>query len=99
MDLSGSRFTRLRDAVTKFLGRPDSEAALRDILAQPDRQPGFLERLTEQLMVGESFFFRNEYHFRVLREQVLPQILSENAARRELRVWSAGCATAKSRTQ
>ena len=93
MDLSGSRFTRLRDAVVKSLGRQDSETVLRGILARPDQQAGFMERLTGQLTVGESFFFRNEHHFRVLRETVLPQILAENAARREVRVWSAGCAT------
>ena len=93
MDLSGSRFTRLRDAVAKSLGRSDSETVLRGILARPDQQAGFLERLTGQLTVGESFFFRNEHHFRVLRETVLPQILAENAARREVRIWSAGCAT------
>ena len=93
MDLSGSRFTRLRDAVAKSLGRQDPDAVLRGILARPDQQAGFLERLTGQLTVGESFFFRNEHHFRVLRETVLPQILAENAARREVRVWSAGCAT------
>lgn len=93
MDLSGSRFARLRDAVGKSLGRQDPAVTLRGILARPDQQAGFLERLTGQLTVGESFFFRNENHFRVLRETVLPQILAENAARREVRVWSAGCAT------
>ena len=93
MDLSGSRFIRLRDAVSKSLGRPDPETVLRGILARPDQQAGFLERVTGQLTVGESFFFRNEHHFRALREQVLPQILAENGSRREVRVWSAGCAT------
>ncbi len=93
MDLSGSRFMRLRDAVAKSLGRSDPEAMLRGILARPDQQAGFLERLTGQLTVGESFFFRNENHFRVLRETVLPQIFAENGSRREVRVWSAGCAT------
>ena len=42
--------------------------------------------------VGESFFFRNEHHFRALREEVIPTILQENAEKREIRVWSAGCA-------
>ena len=93
MDLSGSRFTRLHDAVAKSVGGKDPEAVLRGIMARPDQQAGFLERLTGQLTVGESFFFRNEHHFRVLRETVLPQILAENGARREVRVWSAGCAT------
>jgi chemotaxis protein methyltransferase CheR len=45
------------------------------------------------LTVGESFFFRNEFHFRALRKEVLPTVFRENAERREVRVWSAGCAT------
>jgi len=93
MDLTGSRFTRLRDAVSKSLGRSDPETALARIVARPDLQAGFLERLTGEITVGESFFFRNASHFRVLRETVLPQILAENSSRREVRVWSAGCAT------
>lgn len=93
MDLSGSRFARLREAVVKSLGRKNPEPELRGILARPEQQAGFLERLTGQLTVGESFFFRNEHHFRALREQVLPQILAENGSRHEVRVWSAGCAT------
>lgn len=93
MDLSGSRFTRLRDAVSRSLGQSDPENALARIVARPDLQAGFLERLTGTLTVGESFFFRNAHHFQVLRETVLPQILAENTARREVRVWSAGCAT------
>lgn len=93
MDLSGSRFSRLRDAFAKSVGGKDPEVVLRGLVTRPEQQAGFLERLTGQLTVGESFFFRNEHHFRVLRETVLPQIIAENKARREVRVWSAGCAT------
>ena len=49
--------------------------------------------------IGESYFFRNEYHFRALREQILPEILRENADRREIRIWSAGLPRAKSLTR
>lgn len=93
MNLSGSRFGRLRDAVGKSLGQQDPETALRGILARPDQQVQFLEKLTTQLTIGESFYFRNEHHFKVLREIVLPQILAENKTRRDVRIWSAGCAT------
>lgn len=93
MDLSGSRFTRLRDAFAKSIGGKDPDAMLHGIVARPEQQAGFLERLTGQLTVGESFFFRNEHHFRVLRETVIPQIFADNNARREVRIWSAGCAT------
>ena len=41
MDLSGSRFARLREAVVKSLGRKNPEPELRGILARPDQQAGF----------------------------------------------------------
>lgn len=93
MDLAGPRFPRLREAVERLLDRPATDAELQRVMAQPALRGRFLESLTGRLTVGESFFFRNEHHFRVLREQVLPQILRENAAKREIRVWSAGCST------
>ena len=92
MDFSGDRSRRLRDALAKCLGA-NPEAELQHILSHSGRQAAFLERLTGELTVGESYFFRNEHHFRAMREHVLPRILRENAARREVRVWSAGCAS------
>jgi chemotaxis protein methyltransferase CheR len=92
MDLAGTRFPRLRDAVEKLLDRPLADADLNRMM-QPAQRARFLESVTGRLTVGESFFFRNEHHFRVLRERVLPQILRENAQSREVRIWSAGCST------
>lgn len=91
MDFSGSRLKRLQDAVHKTLAAR-RDVALPDLLTSPQEHAPFLERLTAELTIGESYFFRNEHHFRALREQVAPQILAENASRREIRAWSAGCA-------
>ncbi len=97
MDFSGNRFTRLCDAVAKVLSQPIAPLAsdcTSESLANASRDPGkFIERLIAELTVGESYFFRNEHHFRALREQVIPQIVRENSDSRVIRVWSAGCAT------
>lgn len=93
LDLSGSRFPRLQEAVARVLAANPNAGALADLLKQPTGQSGFLEQLTAELTVGESFFFRNEYHFQALRERVLPVLLRENQANRTLRIWHAGCAT------
>lgn len=93
MDLSGSRQLRLRDAVEKVLSTKDLPQPLEHIFADPDHHGVFLEHLTAQLTVGETFFFRNEYHFQALAERVIPQILRENDARKEIRIWAAGCST------
>ncbi len=92
MDLAGGRVQRLRDAVIRVLGRGDLPQHMETLLADPDLRSRFIEGLTAELTVGESFFFRNPHHFDALRTDVLPRILAHNASRREIRVWSAGCA-------
>lgn len=93
MDFSGKRLERLQAAVRKVFSKNAAVSDDGDLPAQWDREAGFLERLAAELTVGESFFFRNEHHFRVLREAVIPEIARENLEKHEIRVWSAGCAT------
>jgi chemotaxis protein methyltransferase CheR len=93
MDLSDNRVLRLRDAVEKVLATHNPPRSLGQILADPDYRGVFLEHVTAQLTVGETFFFRNEHHFQALAEQVFPQIQRENKANKEIRIWAAGCST------
>ena len=53
------------------------------------------DRLIETLTVDVSSFFRNPFVFEYLDQYVLPEILSRkrNGSRREIRIWSAGCAS------
>lgn len=52
-----------------------------------------LNVLIAQLTVGETYFFRHQEQFDALRDLVLPDILSRKQSSRQLRIWSAGCAT------
>jgi chemotaxis protein methyltransferase CheR len=51
--------------------------------------------LLDILMICETSFFRNHPQFELLKETVLPEIVSkkERAGSRLIRVWSAGCST------
>jgi len=49
--------------------------------------------LTPLLTVGESYFFRDQGQMKLLREQILPDLLQRRKAERTLRLWSAGCST------
>lgn len=50
-------------------------------------------RLISALTTNVTRFFREDHHFAVLREKVLPPLL-ENATRgRRVRLWSAGCSS------
>ncbi len=93
MNFEGVRESRLLDAVRKVFADPSFVTVeFESLLADPALGARFLERISTELTVGESYFFRNEHHFRALRETVLPEILRQNAAQREIRIWSAGCA-------
>ena len=49
--------------------------------------------LAEMLTVGESHFFRDRGQIALLRDRILPELISRNRSRRSLRIWSAGCST------
>lgn len=52
---------------------------------------GFIQRMT----IGETYFFRNAAHFNALRHDILMPLITERrkSGFRQLRLWSAGCAT------
>jgi len=54
-----------------------------------------LPTLLDSLMICETSFFRNQPQFDLLREVVLPDIITKKvkAGTRLLRLWSAGCST------
>ena len=100
---------RLREQITAYSGlapASQSDDALEQAVAQRLaahgldgldaywpllQQEGELNRLVQLLTNKETYFFREEHHFRVLAERLLPDLLA--GGRRNLRLWSAGCAT------
>lgn len=56
--------------------------------------PEELQKLVNALLINVTEFFRNPELFAHLKEEVLPGLLDEARAEdRQLRIWSAGCAT------
>jgi chemotaxis protein methyltransferase CheR len=60
------------------------------VIEGPD---GDAERLTmlSALTTNVTHFMREEHHFRMLRETVLPPLIAAARAGRRVRLWSAGC--------
>lgn len=52
-----------------------------------------MDVVISQLTIGETSFFRDPAQFQAITEVVLPEILERNRFSRQLRIWSAGCAT------
>ncbi len=50
-------------------------------------------RILHELTNNESYFFRDKGQFALLRDRILPEIISRNSETQTLRIWSAGCST------
>lgn len=64
-----------------------------DRLSDPANGTLELERLANNLTVGETHFFRDAGQFDALANHVLPEIIERRRSTRTLRIWSAGCAS------
>lgn len=53
------------------------------------------QQIIERITVGETYFFRNEVHFRALQYRVFPELINQRRQQKQhyLRIWIAGCAT------
>jgi chemotaxis protein methyltransferase CheR len=51
------------------------------------------QELASLLTIGESYFFRDEGQFDLLKNKLLPEMIEQNRGRRTLRLLSAGCST------
>ena len=49
--------------------------------------------VTEAMTINESQFFRDTKPFDLLRDKILPALLTARGAKRRLRIWSAACSS------
>jgi chemotaxis protein methyltransferase CheR len=70
-------------------GTADPAAYLRRLGDEPD----LFDDLVSEITVGETYFFRDTDQFALLRDFILPSVLSDRSPPRPPRIWSAGCAT------
>ena len=74
------------------LGLRDCRAYL-DFLLEDQARDAELDGLVAQLTIGETYFFRDPQQFHAIRTIIIPDILDRKRDARQLRIWSAGCAT------
>ncbi len=97
---TGLAFYADRDILlTELIAERLSDLGLRDcssyaeFLAAGEKGSAEMDVLISQLTIGETYFFRDEAQFAAIRDIILPDILERNRLSRQLRIWSAGCAT------
>lgn len=49
--------------------------------------------LIEKITILESFFLRDKGQFKLLKQQILPDLIHRNRHKKRLKIWSAGCST------
>ena len=94
IDFSGYQPNMLERRVVQRLAtcRVDDLSSYADLCRQ-DAAEG--RALADSIAINYSCFFRNPIVFEIIAHQVLPEIIrrKEPEGRREIRVWSAGCAS------
>lgn len=70
-----------------------SPADVLEVLRTEENWGVLHRRVAECLAIAETSWFRDVHPFDELRRSVLPQMIQRRAATRELRIWSAACAS------
>lgn len=92
LDFRGYKRTSLRRRIAlrmEALGAGDFS----EYRARLEAQPGEFEDLLNTVLINVTSFFRDAEAWDVLRDQVIPAILSNGDEDRPIRVWSVGCAS------
>lgn len=77
---AGTDFVRVEELLEKLLDSCHEDPCFQDVI--------------RVLTVGETYFFREKPVFLALEDHILPELISRQRQRgKELRLWSAGCAT------
>jgi chemotaxis protein methyltransferase CheR len=96
---TGLSFYAARDyELTDVIGQRLADLRLRDCsayakLLTTGAGETEMDVLIGKLTIGETSFFRDPEQFDAIRDIVLPDILERKKASKQLRIWSAGCAT------
>jgi chemotaxis protein methyltransferase CheR len=73
--------------------RDDVEGYLEGLLSSAWTQ-GQMEILVSHLTIGETYFCREKRSLEILEERIVPDLLrTRPGSRKQLKIWSAGCAT------
>jgi chemotaxis protein methyltransferase CheR len=85
-----------RAALSSAISDAMRRASVRDPGSYLDRlahDQVLLDDLLAEVTVAETYFFRDPDQLSLLRDRVLPNLLSAQSTGQPLRVWSAGCAS------
>ncbi|KAA6458649.1 protein-glutamate O-methyltransferase CheR [Acidobacteria bacterium AB60] len=62
-------------------------------LLQTSREPDVGRQVVEAMATNETYFFRDPWQYEAIRAVLVPRLMSERAATRKMRFWSAASST------
>jgi len=77
--------------VARKQGLKSVDELVQQMKAKPDQ--AILRAVTEAMTTNETLFFRDTKPFDQFKKVVLPQLLTERASRKHVRVWCAACSS------
>ena len=77
------------------LARSEGLGSLADLVAKlrTGRDAALQRKVIDAMTTNETLFFRDVHPFEALRTSILPELLPQRAAVKQLRIWSAACST------
>ncbi|GAB4444126.1 MAG: hypothetical protein Kow0031_26520 [Anaerolineae bacterium] len=66
---------------------------LADYVDYLQHSPGECQTLFKEFLIGVTRFFRDPEAFNVIKQQVLPQLISGRKRHDQIRIWAPGCST------
>lgn len=95
LSIDSSKRKSLKQLITQQLTHISSLFAYEQMLSQASSTDPLWQEVIQHITIGETYFSRNQSHFEALRLHILPALIekSRNTGLKQLRIWSAGCAT------
>ncbi len=90
--ISEERLWRIETLVNP-LSRAHGFASLEQLVVRLDGDDQLVSEVIDVLLNNETSFFRDPSAFRLLGDEVLPQLAAQRRAQKRLRIWCAACST------
>ena len=82
--------SRLAPVARRF-GHADIDALIANIMSTKSRES--VRAVVDAMVTNETFFFRDRKPFDHFEQHVLPELLEQHAAKKQIRIWSAAAST------
>ncbi len=92
VDFTGYKYSTVERRILRRLSII-GKRSLEDYLAFISNNPTEAHKLSKELLIGVTRFFRDKEAFEKIRQTVIPQIIEANSFQREIRVWVPSCYT------